>query len=86
MSDYEADRRLFAVMKRAGWAHDGKTGGFKKRGLWVSWGQAKDALRLADAGETVAGVAGQSETLARIIKQPSNDEPIETAIDWGDAR
>jgi hypothetical protein len=68
-------------MRTAGWLHDAKTGGFTKRvrnggvhrRLWVSWGQADDAVRLAEAGEEVVGVVGQSETLARIVNQkPAN--------------
>ncbi len=59
-SDYNADRRVFHVMRQAGWSHDLATGGFTKavdgHQLWVSWGQAADALRLADEGEPVEGV------------------------------
>jgi hypothetical protein len=67
MSDYEADRRLFHVMKLGGWTHDKDTSGFCKGKLWVSWGQAEDALRLADEGEAAVAVVGQSQTLAKII-------------------
>lgn len=80
MSDYEAERRLFHAMKLAGWSHDGATGGFTRvvkngamrRKLWVSWGQAGDALRLADDGEKVAAVEPQSERVARIVAKAGN--------------
>jgi len=75
MTDYDADRRLFAAMKEAGWAHDPETQGFRKGLSWVTWGQAMDALRLADKGETVEGVAPQSETLARIVTASGANEP-----------
>ena len=71
MSDYNADRRLFAVMRQAGWAHDIATGGFTKlidgHSVWTSWGQACDALRLADDGERVVGVAPMSREVAEVI-------------------
>jgi hypothetical protein len=71
MGDYTDDRRLEAVMRQGGWLYDAATHGFarKKDGhrLWVSWGQAEDALRLADEGEKVIGVMPQSERLARIV-------------------
>lgn len=73
MADYAADRRLFAVMGRAGWLHDPATGGFTKGADWVSWGQAADALRLADAGEAVQGVAPQSRTVAKIAAPAANE-------------
>jgi hypothetical protein len=74
MSDYEADRRLYNVMKMAGWRHELSTNGFRNaRGLWVSWGQAEDALRLADEGEKAVAAVGQSDTLARIINAAEND-------------
>lgn len=77
MTDYDDDRRLFHAMKLAGWAHDQKTGGFKRQidghTLWVSWGQAESALRLADDGEPVQGVAPQSRTVAAILASASND-------------
>ena len=78
MTDYDSDRRLFAAMRAAGWTHDAETGGFAKKtasgNLWVSWGQAEDALRFADEGETVVGVAPQSREVAVIINAASNDE------------
>lgn len=71
MSDYAADRRLFHAMKLAGWSHDPKTGGFVRKQdghtLWVSWGQAESALRLADEGETVRGVAPMSRSVAALL-------------------
>lgn len=75
---YEDDRRLFAVMRNAGWTHDGATGGFIKpqqigAALWVSWDQAMDALRLADEGEEAAGMLPQSRTLATIMAKVSNE-------------
>lgn len=73
MSDYNADQRLFAALRQAGWLHDPETQGFRKRDLWVSWGQAMDALRLAEDGEAAAGAVGQSETLARIITSAENE-------------
>lgn len=77
MTDYEADRRLFQVMKLAGWEHDPKTGGFTRKQdghtLWVSWGQAESALVLADDGEKAAAVAPVSRTIAAIINRPAND-------------
>jgi hypothetical protein len=76
MTDYEADRRLFHVMKLAGWAYEPKTGGFVRKQdghtLWVSWGQAESALSLADEGEAAAGVAPMSRTVAAIINRPAN--------------
>lgn len=73
MSDYAADRRLFAVMGKAGWLPDPETGGFVKGADWVSWGQAMDALRLADTGENVQGVAPQSRTVARVVAPVANE-------------
>lgn len=71
---YESERRLFHVMNKAGWHYDPATGGFRKGGdLWVSWGQAEGALRLADEGETAAGAVGQSRTLATIIHAADNE-------------
>ena len=58
-------------MKQAGWAHDLETGGFTKavdgHRLWISWGQAVDALRLADEGEKVVGVAPMSREAAAAV-------------------
>jgi hypothetical protein len=73
MGDYASDRRLFAVMGSAGWLHDPATGGFTRGADWVSWGQAEDALRLADEGETVVGVAPQSRVVARVAHPVAND-------------
>lgn len=77
MTDYASDRRLFHAMKIAGWHHDPKTGGFVRKvdghTIWVSWGQAEDALRLADDGEVVQAVAPMSRTIAAIINQRAND-------------
>lgn len=74
---YEDDRRLVQAMKQAGWQEDPKTGGFVRkhegRSLWVSWGQAEDALRLADEGETVEAVAPQSRTIAAALHGTAND-------------
>lgn len=71
MSDYAADRRLFHVMRQAAWSHDAGTGGFTKlvdgHQVWVSWGQAMDALRLADDGEPVVGVAPMDRECAEVV-------------------
>jgi len=76
LTDYEDERRLFHAMQQAGWWHDAKTGGFLRtvdgHHLWVSWGQAEDALRLADDGERVEGVAPQSRTVAQVIAGAAN--------------
>lgn len=72
MTDYNADRRLFKVMQMGGWSHDLGTGGFTKavdgHRLWVSWGQASDALRLADEGEKVAAAAPMSREAAAVVE------------------
>lgn len=80
-SDYAAARRLFQVMKLGGWLEYPETGGFRKGALWVSWSQAEDALRLADQGERVAGVAPASRVIERVTHQASNDvEPMRAVI------
>ena len=64
--DYDSERRLFAIMRRAGWRHEQASGGFSKvvedrglkRRLWVSWGQARDAVRFAEDGEQVVWCRG----------------------------
>lgn len=76
MGDYASDRRLFAVMRLSGWDEDPETNGFTKwvdrKRLWVSWAQAEDALRLADEGEKVQGVAPLSESVARVVSKAAN--------------
>lgn len=80
VADYNADRRLFAVMKAAGWKAE-KNGGFSKlvrhagsikHRLWVSWRQAEDALRLADAGEKVQGMRPVSEVAQNVVVGAAN--------------
>lgn len=82
MSEYADDRRMFHAMRVAGWRYEPTNGGFSKqvtngamkRRLWVSWGQAADALRLADVGETVQGVAPVSEHIAGVVAAVENDD------------
>lgn len=81
MSDYASDRRLFHVMRIGGWQEDPETGGFRKGTLWVSWGQAEDALRLADEGEEAVAVNPANRVIARVTHQASNDvEPVRAMI------
>lgn len=68
MSDYESDRRLHAVMVRAGWAYDDKTHGFRKGEDWVTWGQAEAALAAAETGEGQV-ITPASESVAEFLSE-----------------
>ncbi len=76
--EYNDSRRLFHVMKLSGWRHDAKTGGFIKRvdghRLWLSWGQAAEALNAADTGAKWRPEVSESETMAQVIQKASNDD------------
>lgn len=78
--DRAQEERFFAAMASLWFRYDPATRGFQRDataeqlGVWVTWEQALEAFLAADRGEQLEQVQPASETMARTIAAPSNDQ------------